>query len=282
VSHLGLTLEQARISSWPGRMIGVVDRGRKNRQAWDVAAQKYVEENEALIDEALTCSSLLDAERAILQPFLDRSPVVVHLQSGMGLDDLDLAVLGASLVVGVDFSVVTSTASLHRSQLLGRSVSYVTGDASRTPLQAGCADLVYTGKGALMWLSDLDQWTTEVARLLVPGGHLFMYEAHPAACLWTLDEDTPRIRADRSYFNGTRINDTFPASAIERFAGTEVIEAVEWQWTLADIVSACIRCGLEIRHLAEHPEPFWKAQGTAAAWDGRLPNSFSLLARRRS
>jgi hypothetical protein len=38
---------------------------------------------------------------------------------------------------------------------------------------------------------------------------------------------------------------------------------------------------MQIERLSEYPEPFWRAGGvSAAAWDGRLPNSFALLARR--
>ena len=40
--------------------------------------------------------------------------------------------------------------------------------------------------------------------------------------------------------------------------------------------------GLEISSVEEYPEPFWQPAGvSAAAWQGRLPNTFSLLARRR-
>ena len=39
----------------------------------------------------------------------------------------------------------------------------------------------------------------------------------------------------------------------------------------------------EIVSLTEYPEPFWRMGGvSAAAWDGRLPNSFALLARRKT
>lgn len=40
--------------------------------------------------------------------------------------------------------------------------------------------------------------------------------------------------------------------------------------------------GFELLHLAEHPDPFWMPEdgARAAAWDGRLPNAISLLARR--
>ena len=132
------------------------------------------------------------------------------------------------------------------------------------------ADLVYTGKGALIWMPDLAAWAAEIFRLLRPAGHLFLYEAHPAAPLWTWDEDRPRIRADRGYFRHSHVNDDFPGNG-----------AVEWQWTLGQVVDSVIGAGLELRHLGEYPEPFWQAGGvSAAAWDGRLPNSYSLLARR--
>jgi SAM-dependent methyltransferase len=118
----------------------------------------------------------------------------------------------------------------------------VVGLVPEVPLTDASADLVCTGKGALIWMPDLARWAAEVARLLRPSGHLFVYEAHPAAVLWTWDGDLARIRADRDYFGRGHVNDTFPARG-----------AVEWQWRVS-----------------------------AAAWDGRLPNSFALLARRRA
>jgi hypothetical protein len=99
-----------------------------------------------------------------------------------------------------------------------------------------------------------------------------VYEGHPATQLWTWDEDEPRIRPDRSYFGEGFVNDTFPGNG-----------AVEWQWTLGEIVTAVVAAGAEIRHLAEYPEPFWRMGGvSAAAFNGTLPNAFALLARRTS
>jgi len=119
-------------------------------------------------------------------------------------------------------------------------------------------------------LREVLRCSPRVARLLRPSGHLFVYEAHPAVPLWTWDEDQPRIRVDRSYFARSHVNDTFPARG-----------AVEWQWTLGQVVSAVAAAGMEILHLGEYPEPFWRPGGvSAAAWSGRLPNSFALLARR--
>jgi SAM-dependent methyltransferase len=255
-------------------------RSERNRMAWDVAARKYVEESDDLLGTAQAGSSLLASERELLQPILQTADVVVHLQSGHGLDDLDLARAGDGTVVGVDFSEVTASAAKHRAEEMDLNVRYVLSECTRAGLRGNVADLVYTGKGALMWLPDLNAWATEVARLLRPGGHLFLHEAHPAACLWTRDIDHPRIEPSRSYFAETRVNDTFPASAIDHFAPGAQLDAVEWQWTFADILNAVTTAGLELRHLGEYPEPFWRPTGQAIpAWTGRLPNSFSLLAR---
>ncbi|MFG1926992.1 class I SAM-dependent methyltransferase [Cryptosporangium sp. NPDC048952] len=241
---------------------------RSNRRAWDTAARTYVEEHDVWLAVAADGSSLLDVERELLRDVLAAAPDVVHLQSGNGTDDVALANAGARSVVGVDFSEVTTRAAQRRADELGAPCRYVVGVLPGAPLAGGSADLVYTGKGALIWLPDLDAWAADVARLLRPGGHLFLYEEHPAFALWTWDPDEPRIRPDRDYFAASHVNDDFPANG-----------AVQRQHTLGEIVTAVATAGLRILHLEEYAEPFWRMGGvTAASWNGRLPNSFSLLA----
>lgn len=241
-----------------------------NRAAWDDASLKHVREYDDLLAQART-ATLLAAESELLGPALATAPEVVHLQSGHGVDDAALVRSGARSVVGVDFSAVAVAAAQRRANALGLPCRYVVGELPGAPLRDGCADVVYTGKGALIWLPDLRIWARDVARLLRPGGTLFVYEAHPAVPLWTWDGDEPRIRPDRGYFERSHVNDTFPARG-----------AVERQATLGEIVTAVVEAGLELRHLAEYPDPFWRPGGVdAAAWRGRMPNSFSLLAVRR-
>jgi SAM-dependent methyltransferase len=241
-----------------------------NRIAWDTASQKHIREYDELLAAAAGGSSLNEAEQRLLAPLLEHRPQVVHLQSGHGLDDVALVRAGARSVVGVDYSEVAAGAAQRRADALGVPCRYLVATVPDTGLPDACADLVYTGKGALIWMPDLTAWAAEVVRLLRPGGHLFAFEAHPAVPLWTWDADQPRIRDDRSYFARSHVNDTFPANG-----------AVEWQWNLGQIVTTIIDAGMDLVHLAEYPEPFWRAGGVTAAWDGRLPNAFSLLARRR-
>ena len=243
---------------------------RGNRGALERASRKHVVEYREMLAEAAAGTSLFAAERALLRELLRAAPRVVHLQSGHGMDDVALVGAGAGYVVGVDYSEVAVRAAQRRADELGVACRYVVAALPGAPLRDGCADLVYTGKGALIWIRDLAAWARDVARLLRPGGYLFVYEGHPAVPLWTWDEDEPRLRSGRGYFGGTFTNDTFPANG-----------AVEWQRTLGEIVTTVIGAGLELRHLAEYPEPFWRPGSTdAAAWDGRLPNAFSLLARK--
>jgi len=223
---------------------------------------------------------LADVELQVLAPLLAARPRVVHLQSGNGTDCVELLRAGASSAVGVDFSEVGVRAANARARGLASAATYVVGAIPCTPFADESADLVYTGKGALCWLDDLRAWARDVNRLLAPGGALFVYDAHPAAALWTRDPDVTSLVPGRSYFGGTRANDSFPASAIARYSDSD-LEAVEQQWTLADIVNAVVSAGLSIVHLGEHAEPFWRPgdEPAAAAWRGDLPNSFTLLAR---
>lgn len=243
---------------------------RMNRAVWESASYKHVREYDDLLRQALTGESLTVAELEMLGPILRRGPTVVHLQSGHGLDDIALVKAGADRVIGVDYSNVAASAAARRAWQLDLPCAYVVAELPPAPLNDGCADLVYTGKGALIWMPDISAWANDAARLLTHRGHLFVHEAHPMVPLYDWDPGEARIRSDRGYFNRSHVNDTFPAQG-----------AVEWQWNMGEIITAITCAGLTIRELREHPEPFWRPDDiAAAAWDGRLPNTFSLLAQR--
>ena len=242
----------------------------RTRSAWEQASRKHVREHDALLAEARTVR-LLPVEEELLAPVLQRRPRVLHPQSGHGLDDVALVRAGARSVLGLDYSPTAAGAAQRRADELGVPCRYAVAELPPLPVAGGHTDLVYTGKGALIWLPDLDAWAAEVARVLRPGGHLFVHESHPMVPLWSWDEEEALVRPDRSYFARTHVNDTFPA-----------LGAVEHQHTLAAIVMSVTRAGLELLERLEHPDPFWRPTGTRAqAWEGRLPNSVSLLARRR-
>lgn len=240
----------------------------ETRAAWASASEKYENEADELLDQART-HRLEPIEEEVLAKDV-RGAAVVHPMSGHGLDDLALIRLGAASVLGLDYSPAAVRSAQQRADDLGLPCTYREVELPATGLPDGEADLVYTGKGALIWVADLAGYLAEMRRILRPGGAFFVYEAHPLVPLWTWDTDVARARGDRSYFAPGHVNDTFPARG-----------AYEHQRTLAQMVTGVLEAGFAVEHLAEHPDPFWKWEGLeAAAWDGRLPNSYSLLARR--
>ncbi|PWH05713.1 SAM-dependent methyltransferase [Brachybacterium endophyticum] len=243
----------------------------ETRRAWEEASRKHVREYTQLLDEART-AQLAPIETSLLAPFVEGAEVL-HPQSGHGIDDHALLRLGARHVTGLDYSPTAVGAAQRRADELAASCTYETAELPTTGRPDESADLVYTGKGALIWLVDLNAWAREMHRVLRPGGHLFVLEAHPLVPLWDWDADEARVRPDRGYFAPTHVNDTFPARG-----------ATEHQRTLAQTVMSILGAGFELLHLAEHAEPFWRPDDAmpAAAWDGRLPITFSLLARRPS
>ncbi|WP_432561789.1 class I SAM-dependent methyltransferase [Kineococcus sp. SYSU DK003] len=245
-----------------------MDDHERTRQAWAQAAHKYVREHEQFLTQART-AELFPVEQRILAPVLENAPDVLHPMSGNGVDDIALVRAGARTVTGLDYDEKAVVSAQRRADELGHPVRYVQADVPPFPVSGSAFDLVYTGKGALVWVPDLTAWAAEVARVLRPGGHLFVHESHPMVPLYSWDADTTRIRADRDYFAASHVNDSFPGSG-----------AVERQHTFAQIVLAVTRNGLELTELQEHPDPFWRMGDVdAAAWRGGLPNSFSLLAR---
>jgi len=261
------------------------DLVRSNETAWDRTAQKYaleVKRDVAFLRESGV--ALFDAERRILGDLSECSRAV-HLQCSHGLDALSLLNMGVSEIVGVDISQAMLTLAAQKSEQLGRSATWVHADVLELPASLdGTADLVYTGKGALPWVHDLDRWAGVVRRLLRPGGRLYVFEGHPLNWVWEPGVAAHRLRTDgRGYHDREpKANDGFPAAAVARFTpeGEAVAEAWEWQWTVGDVVTAAARVGLVVEKLEEHSEHFWpQFEQIGEAEAARLPHTFSLLAK---
>ncbi|MEM6288068.1 MAG: methyltransferase domain-containing protein [Bacteroidota bacterium] len=261
------------------------DLVRSNAAAWDRAAQKYapdVERDVAFLQGG--GNALFEIERRALGD-LSACRRAIHLQCSHGLDALSLLDLGVTEVVGVDISPEMLAQAEQKASRLGARAEWVCADVLGVPSALdGSAQLVYTGKGALPWIHDLDAWAAVVRRLLQPGGRLFVFEGHPLNWVWAMDEATHRLHADgRGYFDREPLaNDGFPAAAVEQFTpeGVPAATAWEWQWTLGDVVTAVARAGFVVERLEEHPEHFWpQFDEIGEAELGRLPHTFSLLAR---
>jgi SAM-dependent methyltransferase len=254
--------------------------------AWDRVAAKYRAEFDH--DVALLRGggdALAEPERRLLGD-LTGCQVAVHLQCSHGLDALSLLNRGVHEVIGVDLSREMLAVAARKAEAVGGRASWMRADILALPSELdACADLVYTGKGALPWVSDLGRWARGVARLLRRGGRFYMYEGHPLNWLWDPNASQHRLRGDgRGYFDAEpRANDDFPARAVEAHTpmGEEPPAAWEYQWTVGQVVTALCTAGLTIETMEEHPEHFWpQFRAIPQAELARLPHTYSVVARR--
>jgi SAM-dependent methyltransferase len=260
------------------------DLARRNAIAWDQTATKYAAEVDAHV--ALLRgggTSLFPPELRVLVPLLRHG---VHLQCSHGLDTLSLWRLGASSIVGLDFSERMLAIAKHKAALLRAPATWVHADVLSPPDDlTAIADVVYTGKGALPWILDLERWAAVVARLLRPGGRFFLFEGHPLN--WVLDTGAGqvRLREDASYFaTSPRANTDFPGGYLRRLtpdAGEQPVKAFECQWTLGDVLSTLVASRRVLAEVHEHAEHFWPQFDAVPPSElARLPHTFSVLMRR--
>ncbi len=235
---------------------------------------KYLKSNRALWDEWTGINYRSDFYRVAefkaglnkLRPYemAEIGPVdgkqLLHLQCHFGLDTLCWARLGAQ------------------------------SDIYELPHNLeGDFDIVYTSRGVLNWLPDLDRWGKVAAHFVRPGGFFYITEIHPIALVFDDDEGVRDLRLRYAYFNQPEpISVATKGSYADRNA--RVTQEVEYGWNhaLGEIVTALTTAGLHIDFLHEFPFAEWPisflrpaADGThrlPTEDDGKLPLFFSLKA----
>jgi SAM-dependent methyltransferase len=256
-----------------------------NRRAWDEAAERY----EGWFAEAVELigsggTNLLPPELELIGDLRGRCRRAIHLQCAGGRDTLSLWNLGADEVIGVDFSPRMLELAGRLSTAVGAPARWIEADVLETPHELdGTADLVYTGRGSLMWLQDLDAWAAVLYRLLAPGGRLVLFEGHPVEWLFDVDADGRWVATDYDYFAGPEASKGWAPEYIDQLSIDD--DDQHWKfaraWTLGEIVTALLGSGLTVERVAEHPTDWWNGHADVREDErGRVPLSFSVLARR--
>lgn len=257
-----------------------------NRAAWDVTAAKYEEEEAA--DIALLRaggSNLLAPERRFLHDLGAWCRRAIHLQCSGGLDTLSLWKQGAAEVVGIDISDRMIASARRRSGALDAPATWYCCDILEAPRALdGSADLVYTGRGALCWMMDIRAWARVVARLLKPGGRLYVFEGHPLDWVWDTEAATFQFHPEHGHYFSEEVDaDCWPAPFIERQALPEAQRPAvrARQWTLGPVMNSLVEAGLALERFEEHPDLFWNQfENIPPELAARLPHTYSLLMRK--
>ena len=254
-----------------------------NRQSWDEAAPVHAEQKLAdlLANFAKPGYSCLDE---IETPILDKIGVtgkaVAQLCCNNGRELLSLKNLGAGRCVGFDISDAFLDQGRQMAAAGNIACEFVQGSVYDIPGSYDAQfDLVTVTIGALGWLPDIDGFFAVVARLLKPGGHIFIYETHPVLVLFEPGEENNPLEVRYSYFMTEPFRDD---NGLDYYGGKRRASKPNYWFhhKLSDIIGACIDHRLGIEHFREYD---FDISGVYAALDKqekKPPMSYTLVARK--
>ena len=156
---------------------------KENLDSWDELASVHAQGSGAefyRIEQWLAGESKLAPwEIEEVGPVVGKS--LLHLQCHIGTDSLSWSREGAK-VTGLDYSPSAIREAERFAGMIGvddaRFVVSRVRDAVES-LEGEEFDIVYTGRGALCWLPDIEQWASVCSSLVKQGGILYLEESTP-------------------------------------------------------------------------------------------------------
>tara|TARA_R110002096_G_scaffold29509_2_gene88905 strand:- start:1098 stop:1937 length:840 start_codon:yes stop_codon:yes gene_type:complete len=187
---------------------------------------------------------------------------LLHLQCHIGTDTLSWARRGAK-VTGLDFSSKAIQEAERFAGLLGiDSARFVISSVENAvnTLNGETFDILYTGRGALCWLPDLNEWAAVCRQLVKDGGVLYLEEVHPTLSLLDcIEVDGKKILAPKyDPFHQGPVSETCEGSYADRDAKTGPIITHCWEFRFDTLINALVQNGFRIDFLHERPQCFYK------------------------
>ncbi len=204
-----------------------------------------------------------------------RSAVQVGCNNAREL--LSLAAFGAQPALGIDQSASFLAQGAQLAAATGLKPRLLEVNIYELPGSLGCHDLVLITIGVLNWMPDLQGFFQVVRGLMRPGAYLVIYETHPILEMFNPGSANP-FSPEISYFDKTpvRIEEAITYDGSDGGAG----ETGYWfVHTLGDILTACVKNGLRLQRLTEHPhlnrEPEYAPYENQKA---QIPMCYTLVA----
>lgn len=194
-------------------------------------------------------------------------------------------------VTGVDFSSKLIIAARDLASRAGLGAMFVesTVDAAADQVD-GQLDIVYTGIGAITWLSDLDRWAATVIRLLKPGGLFFIRDGHPMLSAVDYERDDGELVIASPYLSaGAPLRFDEGTTYADDNVRLDNSTTYEWPHSLSEVIQPLLGAGLILLSFQEQTLIPWRALPSMVESNGnfalrnnreRLPLTFSLAARR--
>jgi SAM-dependent methyltransferase len=140
-------------------------------------------------------------------------------------------------------------------------------------------DLVTITIGVLSWMPDLDAFITIVARMIKPGGALFIYEHHPILMMIKEGDADDPVTWDFSYFNKEPY---IEQDGIDYYTGEKYDSETMYSFTrtMSEEIMAGIKCGLNLEHFEELPGHISNTWWNVEKQGPRVPMSYTLVMRK--
>ena len=230
---------------------------------------------------------------------------LLHLQCNAGQDTLSLAGLGV-VATGVDISDEAVNFARRLSDESGIEAQFERADVYDWLAEAASHtkqfDIVFSSYGALVWLSDLHEWATGIAKVIRPSGRLVLVEFHPFAMVFDYDWSRrfPYFGegqamtweegiGDYVAMSGPALAPSGYESGVEEFMNP--YRCHEFGHSVSDLITAVLEAGLLVESWREYPysngaklfENMVEAPGKRMfppADTPNLPLMFGLIARK--
>ncbi len=254
-----------------------------NLTAWEEAAPFHARHNRSRLLELFSepgFSVLDDTAATHLNRLGVDGKSVAQVCCNNGIELLSCKTLGAARCVGFDGAEGFVDQAIELANAAGQDVEFVCCEAHDIPPEYRTSfDIVMITIGVLGWMPDIDRFFSEIEKLLVPGGAIFIYEHHPILVMFEPGQADDPVKWELSYFRKEAYIDE---SGLDYY-GAESYEATpnaSFSHKLSDIVMAGIHSGLTLEFFEELPQhisnTWWNVEHSGIG----LPMSYAMVFRK--
>ena len=256
-----------------------------NLAAWDEAAPIHRRHNQEELLAAFRApghSCLDEIETDILLRLGIAGKAVAQLCCNNGQELLSVKNLGAARCVGFEGAPGFVQQGEELAAAAGQDLAFVCGDVyDIDPAYDTNFDLVTITIGVLGWMPDLPRFFGVAARLLKPGGALFIYEQHPVLDMLKPGAAGDPIEWELSYFDKAPYVETQGLD----YYGFESYDAklvTSFSHTMAEILMAGVGHGLAVEAFKEYPHHISNTWYNIEAAGIGLPMCYTLVLRKEA
>jgi 2-polyprenyl-3-methyl-5-hydroxy-6-metoxy-1,4-benzoquinol methylase len=268
--------------------MNIIDYAEKNREAWNQVTPIHQKHRKTNLREAVQSPSFLvlrELETAMFRRLNISGKRVAHVCCNNGRELISVLKMGAASGVGFDIS----DEAIKEAKTLAES-GQVNCEFIRTNVYDidgrffNQFDVAYITIGAITWLDDLHRFFKIVSHLLIPGGHLFMYEAHPFLDMIALpgedvyDDQNP-LKIAYSYFKSDAYIDN---NGLDYIGGTTYDAKTSYSFahTVSDILKGILTNGMALLDFQEYAHDISASFHHLEQYH-MLPMCYTLLAKKQ-